>query len=286
ATVTSATGVVPTSSDGTVTFYDGATALGTVTLSGNTATLPIALPAGPHTITARYNGDGNFVGSSSGVEPTSTQLVAQSELAGFPRVALDNQGDEFLAIGFQVVELKVDGSFMAVGSDLAPIGVAVDGQGDVFIDDAFTNLVWEVVAGVPVTVSPAAPASITVTPCNVPYDGNVHTATGTATGALGEDLSADLNLTGTAHTNAIIYIETWTFHDPSGNYQDASGIVTDTISPASANPSVTGYSVPFDGNAHTAVASATDINGNPLPASDFALTATVHTNAGTSTDAW
>src|SRR5262249_7650708 len=54
----------------------------------------------------------------------------------------------------------------------------------------------------------------------------------------------------------------------------------------SAHPSVTGYSIRYDGNAYTAVATATDVNGNPLPASDFNLTATVHTNAGTSTDAW
>jgi uncharacterized repeat protein (TIGR01451 family) len=139
------------------------------------------------------------------------------------------------------------------------------------------------------TISPA-PANITITPYGVAYDGNAHTATGTATGVGGVDLSADLILTGTTHTNAGSfagsYADTWTFHDPSGNYQDVIGTVSDTIRPANAYPSATGYSIPYDGNGHTAVASATDVNGNPLPASDFVLTNSVHTNVGTYTDAW
>jgi uncharacterized repeat protein (TIGR01451 family) len=62
---------VPT---GTVTFMDGATALGTDTLDGGgVATFTTAvLAAGAHPITAAYAGDGNFVGSSS---PVLTQAV-------------------------------------------------------------------------------------------------------------------------------------------------------------------------------------------------------------------
>jgi hypothetical protein len=75
-----------------------------------------------------------------------------------------------------------------------------------------------------------ASATITVTPYSVTYDGNPHTATGTATGVGGVDLSADLNLAGTTHTSAATYNDTWTFTDPNGNYQSASGTITDTIS--------------------------------------------------------
>ncbi len=55
----------------------------------------------------------------------------------------------------------------------------------------------------------------------------------TATGALGEDLSADLDLSGTTHTAAGTYpVDPWTFHDPAGNYVDASGTVADAIGAA------------------------------------------------------
>ena len=56
---------------GTVTFRDGAATLGSGTLSGgspNTATYTTsALGGGPHSITAAYSGDGNFLTSTSGV---------------------------------------------------------------------------------------------------------------------------------------------------------------------------------------------------------------------------
>src|SRR5205807_1668900 len=51
---------------GTVTFYDGTMILGASTLSGGVATLTVAKPAaGTHTITAAYNGDGDFLAGTS-----------------------------------------------------------------------------------------------------------------------------------------------------------------------------------------------------------------------------
>jgi len=56
------------SPSGTVTFLDGATTLGTGTLSGGTATFTTsALAIGSHSITASYGGDTNFNGSTSAV---------------------------------------------------------------------------------------------------------------------------------------------------------------------------------------------------------------------------
>jgi sugar lactone lactonase YvrE len=58
---------------GTVTFLDGATALGTGTLSGGVATISTSsLTVGTHLITAAYSGDTNFLAATS--SPT-TQLV-------------------------------------------------------------------------------------------------------------------------------------------------------------------------------------------------------------------
>ncbi|MGB9205395.1 MAG: Ig-like domain-containing protein [Terriglobales bacterium] len=77
-----------------------------------------------------------------------------------------------------------------------------------------------------------ANAAITVTPYSVTYDGNAHTATGTATGVKGESLNG-LNLSATTHTAAGVYNDTWTFTDGTGNYNNASGTVLDTITQSS-----------------------------------------------------
>jgi hypothetical protein len=75
-----------------------------------------------------------------------------------------------------------------------------------------------------------ATATINVTSYNVIYDGNPHTATGTATGVGGANLNADLNLTGTTHTAIGNYTsDSWTFTDATGNYNNASGTIDDTI---------------------------------------------------------
>jgi hypothetical protein len=132
-----------------------------------------------------------------------------------------------------------------------------------------------------------ATATINVTPYSLTYDANAHTATGTATGVGGANLNADLTLSGTTHTSAGTYAsDAWSFTDPSGNYANASGTVSDLISKATATINVTAYSVTYDGNVHTASATATGVGGANLNA-DLTLTSTTHTNAGTyASDAW
>jgi len=80
-----------------------------------------------------------------------------------------------------------------------------------------------------------ADAAIVVTPYSVTYDGDPHTATGTATGVKSESLSG-LDLSGTTHTNAGTYnSDPWTFTDVTGNYNDASGTVDDNIGQKTAS---------------------------------------------------
>jgi uncharacterized repeat protein (TIGR03803 family) len=56
---------------GTVTFYDGATALKTVALSGGVAKFTTStLTSGSHTITATYGGSTSFIGSSASLTQT------------------------------------------------------------------------------------------------------------------------------------------------------------------------------------------------------------------------
>lgn len=60
---------------GTVTFYDGATAIGSASLISGKATLSVNLSVGSHAITAVYSGSANFSGSTS---PTLTVTVGQA----------------------------------------------------------------------------------------------------------------------------------------------------------------------------------------------------------------
>jgi len=71
------TATVPGGQTGTVTFYDGTTPLGTVTINGNIATLVIStLAPGTHSITAVYNGDANFTAAtSSSVSLVINQII-------------------------------------------------------------------------------------------------------------------------------------------------------------------------------------------------------------------
>src|SRR5262249_3907978 len=185
--------LIPTSSDGTVTFYDGTTVLGTATLSGSPATATLTtttLAAGQHTITASYSGDNNFVASQSGVEPTSTQVVVLAgSLAGLRSSAVDSEGDIFVVdtAHSQVLELKLDGSQTTVGSGLlSPTGVAVDAKGDVFIDDLGLDQEVGALAGLPVPVSPALPSISVSTSSATPVYGQPVTLTATVTTPSGE----------------------------------------------------------------------------------------------------
>jgi len=112
-----------------------------------------------------------------------------------------------------------------------------------------------------------ADATINVTPYNVTYDGDPHTATGTATGVMSEALSG-LNLTGTTHTDAGNYTgDPWSFTDVTGNYTDDSGTVDDYIGKADATILVSGWSGIYDGDPHGASGSAMGVKGEDLTAS-------------------
>ena len=78
------------------------------------------------------------------------------------------------------------------------------------------------------TIAKATP-TVVVTPYNLTYDGNPHSATGTVTGVKSETL-AGLDLTATTHTAAGDYpSDAWTFTDTTGNYNNASGVTHDVI---------------------------------------------------------
>jgi MBG domain/Bacterial Ig-like domain (group 3)/Transmembrane protein 131-like N-terminal len=99
-----------------------------------------------------------------------------------------------------------------------------------------------------------ATATINVTAYNLTYDGNPHTASGTATGVSGADLSAQLTLTATTHTNAGTYNgDAWSFAGGT-NYNDASGTVNDNISKATATVTLSNLTQVYTGGSLTPTA--------------------------------
>ena len=81
--------VSPADATGTVTFYDGATTLGSAVLSTGSATLSTALlGSGSHSITAVYGGDSSYSGSTSAA---ITQVVNPS--AAVARLVVSGQQD-------------------------------------------------------------------------------------------------------------------------------------------------------------------------------------------------
>lgn len=103
---------------------------------------------------------------------------------------------------------------------------------------------------VPISISKAN-AICTVTGYNVTYDGSSHTATGTCTGVLSEGLSG-LDLSGTTHTNAGNYNDTWTFADATGNYnnQGPTGVL-DVINHALVTATAGSGSNVYDAATHS-----------------------------------
>ena len=77
---------------GNVSFFDGATPIGSSMLTSGSAAITTTLISGTHTITAVYAGDGNFTGSSSS---TLAQLVIDFNLA----LGTTTQGNQSLEPG-------------------------------------------------------------------------------------------------------------------------------------------------------------------------------------------
>jgi hypothetical protein len=121
-------------------------------------------------------------------------------------------------------------SLAGINANTYPTGVGAGFAGDPqYLTSSATNSL---------TVN-KADATIVVTPYNVPYDGNPHTATGSATGVNHENLSG-LDLSGTTHTAAANYTgDPWTFTDVTGNYNNANGTVDEAIGQASSMTTVT-----------------------------------------------
>jgi hypothetical protein len=109
-------------------------------------------------------------------------------------------------------------------------------------------------------INPATP-TLSLTCAEVPYDGNTHTCTGTATGLGGATVAGSWNFNPASETNPGSYTITGTFHSSDPNYT-SGGTATGTlkIDPKSLTPSVTAANKSYDG-ATTATITGCSLTG-------------------------
>src|SRR5205807_1710626 len=182
--------------------------------------------AGTYTVVARFiSGDPNY-GNAQSAPLTFTINEANATLVVSPyHVTYDGTAHTAAGSATGVLGESLSGLDVS-GTTHANAGVYSDTWSFTDVTGNYNN------AGNTVSDSIAkANATLLVSPYHVTYDGLTHTATGTATGVLGETLSG-LDLNGTAHTDAGVYSDTWSFTDVTGNYNNAGNTVSDSIAKA------------------------------------------------------
>src|SRR5690242_4819448 len=271
--------------NGSITIKDGPLIINSGMLNGgNTYQFSTStLTAGTHNITAEYGGSS----SGSNFETSTSDLLSQivNKAASVTTVTINGGSFTYSGSAITPASVTVTG---AGGLSLTPTadyanninaGTATASYtypGDANHDGSSDSKTFEIAKANPI---------ISVTPYSVTYDGDPHSASGSATGVKGEALSG-LDLSSTNHTNAGSYTtDAWSFTDVTGNYNNDNGTVDDEIAKANASISVTPYNVTYNGDSHSASGSATGVKGEALTGLD--LSATNHTNAGSyATDAW
>ncbi|PWB51400.1 MAG: hypothetical protein C3F13_13230 [Anaerolineales bacterium] len=247
------------------------------TATCTTTYTPGAVGSEIHKLTASYDG-GTYFAPNSAYQNVSVQRRPLAVTADPQTKVYGDQDPEFTYD--YTPELVFDDTFT---------GTLTRDAGEIVGQYAITRGTLAVTADYDLTytgnfleITPAE-AQCTVTPYDVTFNGEEHTATGSCVGVHDEEL-AGLDLSGTTHIAAGSYTDAWTFTDTTENYTDQDGTIVNTINKAAAVCEVTAYDVTYDGTAHTATGSCTGVTGEELTGLD--LSGTIHTNAGSYDDTW
>ncbi|MBV9437103.1 MAG: Ig-like domain repeat protein, partial [Acidobacteria bacterium] len=211
-----------------------------------------AASQGNCTVTATQGGNNTYapasVSQSFSIAPSTLRKLNQT--ISFPPLATHTFGDpDFTLIALASSNLPV--SYTASGNcTVSGSMLHLTGAGSCTVTASQSgNNNYNPAANLPQSFSiNKGTAAIKVVGYNVSYDGKAHTATGTATGVGGVDLSSELSLTSTTHTPAGNYNDSWTFTDTTGNYNNTSGPVTDVISRTNTMTALTTSPNPSDYN--------------------------------------
>jgi hypothetical protein len=219
---------------GTVTFYQGSTALSTVPVSNGTASIPgPSLTPGNYTFTATYSGDSVYGGSTGTLVQTVGKATATVTLGNLSATWTGNPVPASVSTNPNNLTVNVTYN----GSPTAPSNVGTYPVVATVNDPNYTGT-----ASGNLVISPIQ-ATVNLTAPTVTYDGNPHGATATTTPS-GLTVSITYGGNSTAPTSAGSYNIVATVTTP--NY---SGSATGTlvINPAPVTITLSGFSATYDG---------------------------------------
>lgn len=212
--------------------------LGAVTISYSPGGSAAPVNAGSYGVVASFAGDVNYNAASDNSAVITITKATPSLSVGGGTFTYDGTSHGASASATGVGGAAVTGTpafTYAPGGTAAPVNA-----GDYTVSASFTSgdPNYTDATGTGAITITKANATISVTPYSVTYDGNPHTATGTATGVGGASLSG-LDLSATTHTDAGAYnSDAWTFTDGAGNYNNVAGTVNDSIAQATSTVTV------------------------------------------------
>ena len=198
------------------------------------ATSALHASATPYPITIEYAGDSNFDPKSDGSRSLKVDKANQTITVTTPAPTGAIYGTSFTVAATSSSGLTVSYGVTGVASITGGTGTMTSGTGTATVHfDQAGDADYNPATAITQDVSAQkAVATISVSGYSLTYDGAPHTATGSATGIHGEAL-AGLDLGGTTHTGAGTHAaDPWTFTDATGNYDNASGTVGDSIARA------------------------------------------------------
>ena len=230
--------VSPAAPTGTVQFLDGTTSLGTVTVTGGSASLAIStLAVGAHSITAVYSGDANHTtGTSAALAQTVNKAASSVALATSLNPTAAGQSVTFVATvspssatgTVQFLDGTTSLGTVTIASGKASLAISTLGSSVHSITAAYsgaTNYATSTSAALSQTVLPGAPTRLTATSVS----------------------STQINLAWTASpTNGVaysVYSSATSGFTPSASNRIASGLTAVSYSNTGLPASTTHYYV-------------------------------------------
>ena len=253
---------------GTVTFVDGQISLGSVAVSAGSAALTTqTLTAGSHTISAVYNGDNNFSGSTGTVSQQITQAATTITLTSSVNPSVSGQQIGFTAmlsatapgrgiptgtVTFNNGSNTLGTGTLSAGSAVLSIGLPVGGYsisavyaGDINFTGSTTTVLTQTVTQASSSLgisSPANPSALNQPVAFIATVSPVAPAGGVATGTVqfqldGANFGAAVALSNGAASSPSISTLSLGLHNIQAaysgdvNFKVSSGTLTQTVNP-------------------------------------------------------